>query len=175
MHWHYAGYVLRHKWFVFLAACRLGIPWLGAVHDLCKFSATEWTAYARFFHGRQAHSRRDGVGYYKPGDTGDPAFEAAWVHHVQSTKHHWQAWAVATPEGTIACHPLPDRYRREMLADWRGASRAQGTATVQMWYRCHRNDLQLHPETRAWLEGQLGVKGEPDDDASELSVVQEAR
>jgi hypothetical protein len=173
MHLRYARYVLRHKWFVLLAAIRLRIPWLGLVHDLSKFSRAEWGPYARFFHGQTAHSRRDGVGYYKPGDTGDPAFEAAWLHHVQCTKHHWQSYAIVTPEGGISLHPMPDRYRREMLADWQGASRAQGAASVKEWYARHHDKLHLHPETREWIEWQLGGRVTLRDEPAELSVVHE--
>ncbi len=176
MHLRYARYVFRHKLFVFLAACRLHIPRLGLLHDLSKLSRAEWAPYARYYHGSSARPRRDGTGYYKPGDTGDPAFEAAWLHHVHSTKHHWQSWAVVTPEGGISCHPMPDRYRREMLADWQGAARAQGVASVKEWYARNHAKLHLHPETREWIERQIGPLTEVSlrDEPVELSVVQEA-
>lgn len=32
----YLSYIIRHKWFVFIAACKLGIPWRGITHDLSK-------------------------------------------------------------------------------------------------------------------------------------------
>lgn len=52
--------------------------------------------------------------------------------------------------------PMPDRYRREMLADWRGAGRAQGFGNdVSSWYAKNRDKMVLHPETRAWIDEQL--------------------
>lgn len=51
--------------------------------------------------------------------------------------------------------PMPDCYRREMLADWRGAGRAQGTPDVRAWYRANQHKMRLHPETRAWIENEL--------------------
>jgi hypothetical protein len=52
--------------------------------------------------------------------------------------------------------PMPDRYRREMLADWRGAGRAiNGYEDAAGWYAKNRDKMQLHPETRAWIEQQL--------------------
>lgn len=37
-HLAYLWYVLRHKYFVFVECCRLGVPWRGLVHDLSKLS-----------------------------------------------------------------------------------------------------------------------------------------
>lgn len=55
--------------------------------------------------------------------------------------------------------PMPDRYRREMLADWRGAGRAQGNPNTARWYLSHRDGILLHPETRRWVEEQLDLPG----------------
>lgn len=70
-HLKYLSYVLRHKWFVFLAACKLGIPWLGIIHDLSKFRLSEWLPYARHFHNPDGSHKevRGKTGYYKPTDT----------------------------------------------------------------------------------------------------------
>lgn len=53
---------------------------------------------------------------------------------------------------------MPDVYRREMLADWRGAGRASGNPDTQAWYLANRANIFLHPETQAWIEAQLGIK-----------------
>ena len=45
----------------------------------------------------------------------------------------------------------------EMLCDWRGAGRAQGTPDTAAWYMAHGHKMQLHTGTRAWVERQLGV------------------
>ncbi len=59
--------------------------------------------------------------------------------------------------GDSACcpDPMPDVYRREMLADWRGAGMALGFPDTLGWYTKNRDNLKLHPETRAWIEAQL--------------------
>jgi hypothetical protein len=41
---------------------------------------------------------------------------------------------------------------KEMVADWRGAGRAQGTPDVGGWYRANREKLGLAPATRAYVE-----------------------
>lgn len=154
----YFRYVLRHKWFVFLAACKLGVPWLGIIHDLSKFSPDEWIPYAKFFYGTNK-SRRDKTGYYKPTDTGDKAFDFAWLLHQKRNKHHWQWWVLPEDNGGVKVLPMPERYMREMLADWSGAGRAQGHGDdVKPWYLANNHKMQLHPDTRAWLEMMIGAE-----------------
>lgn len=166
-HLKYANYVLRHKWHVFWAAVDLGIPWLGLVHDWSKFRPSEWRAYARYFYGPGATNRRDSTGYYKPTDTGDPAFDRAWLLHVRRNKHHWQYWSMPLDGGGTKPLPIPDRYRREMLADWTGAGRAQGSkAGPRDWYVENGSKLQLHPDTRKWIESNLGLDRLPQNEAA---------
>lgn len=154
-HLHYLSYVLRHKWFVFVEACKLGIPWLGILHDLSKFRPDEWGPYAEFFYGKTARAHRDVTGYYKPTDTGDNAFDFAWLLHQKRNRHHWQWWILPEDNGGIKVLEMPVRYRKEMLADWRGAGRAQGTPDTKLWYQASQGKMQLAPETRQWTEGIL--------------------
>ncbi len=55
--------------------------------------------------------------------------------------------------------PMPDRARREMIADWIGAGRAYvkdwTLLETSRWYEARKDKIQLHPETRAWVEQQL--------------------
>lgn len=63
------------------------------------------------------------------------------------------------PGDSVCCpDPMPDVFRREMLADWRGAGRALGYPDTKAWYVKNRDNIHLHPETRAWVEKQLGVE-----------------
>src|SRR5258708_40255385 len=83
-HCRYLMYVLRHKWYVFVYGSQLGIPFLALLHDNSKFLPSEWFPYAEFFYGRkpaQWGSPRDKTGYYKPTDTGNAAFDFAWLLH----------------------------------------------------------------------------------------------
>jgi hypothetical protein len=53
--------------------------------------------------------------------------------------------------------PMPDKYRREMLADWRGAGMAQNKPDTAAWYNSQRHNIILHPETREWVEKELKI------------------
>ena len=50
---------------------------------------------------------------------------------------------------------MPDKYRKEMLADWKGAGKAQGTPNCKKWYLINKNKMRLHPETRRWIEENI--------------------
>lgn len=156
-YWFYLKYLLCHKWYVFLACRRLGIMRRGLTHDWSKWLPSEWFPYSEHFYGRFRRERRDSTGYYKPADTGDPAFDFAWLLHQKRNRHHWQWWVLPLDGGGIRVLPMDDISRREMLADWIGAGRAQGRPDTKHWYEVNGNKLQLHPETRAWIERELGL------------------
>lgn len=154
-YWRNLVYILRHKWFVFMACCQLGIPWRGLVHDLSKFRPDEFTAYARYFYGSGRTAYSPSAQRAISGD--DPAFDLAWHKHIRRNDHHWQAWVLHQDDGQVKLMPMPGAVRREMLADWRGAGRARGSTDTRGWYLDNRDNILLHPETRAWVEAQLGI------------------
>lgn len=160
----YLKYVIKHKWFVFLECARMGMPWRGVVHDLSKFRPSEFFPYANHFHGRfrdvAAAERKKGIGYYKPTDTGDPAFDHAWFLHQKRNAHHWQYWTLPVDLGGIKVLEMPVECVKEMVADWVAAGKAQGTylhgddhyQATRRWYavNCHR--MCLHVRTRELVE-----------------------
>ena len=154
----YLYYILRHKWFVFLEFCKMGIPFLGIIHDWSKFRPSEFIPYAKYFYGDKKSDikkGRDKTGYYKPYDTGDNAFDFAWLLHQKRNKHHWQWWLLPTDEEGLKIFEMPKKYMKEMLADWQGAGRAQGTPDTGVWYMKNKDKMQLAPETREWIEVNL--------------------
>lgn len=115
----------------------MGLPlYLLVLHDWSKFLADEWFAYADVFREGSAGP------YYAKSDK----FDAAFLRHCARNKHHWQHWAGAE---------IPARYRQEMLADWRAAGRASGRPDTLNWYMLHHDQIQLHANTRRWLETKL--------------------
>lgn len=156
----YLKYVLRHKYFVYRECLNLEVPLLIAIlHDWDKFLPDEFLPYARFFYNPDGTKKqiRDKSGYYKPDDTGDIAFDMAWLSHARRNRHHWQYWVLATTDGEKVVD-MPEVYRREMLADWRGAGKAQGTPDTMYWYVTNREKMRLHSDTRKWIEAQLGYE-----------------
>ena len=137
----------------------MGMPIRGLVHDLSKLLPGEFFPYAAHFYsnGKKAQVR-DKTGYYKPEDTGDRRFDFAWFLHQKRNRHHWQWYAMPTSESGLKCFPMTKKDRKEMLADWRGAGRAQNTPDTKGWWQKNKDKTFLHAETREWVEKQLEEK-----------------
>lgn len=98
--------ITRHKWLVFKLCCRAGIPWRGLVHDLSKYSPTEFIESAKFYQGVRSPIpvARDVQGYSK-----------AWLHHKGRNKHHIEYWY--DPEVPNKFPIIPYKYTVEMICD----------------------------------------------------------
>ena len=136
-HWAFIKYTLRHKWFVMIECFRMRIYWRGIKHDWTKFLPIEYFGYVSRF--------RTGVFNYDKAME-DIVYQRAWLHHQNYNDHHWQHWALVQESGEIFCVPMPDKCRREMLADWRGVGKSLGKPEVVVWYTSMRHRIQLHPE-----------------------------
>jgi hypothetical protein len=146
-HLRYFSYVVRHKWFVLTYGIRIGVPiHLLILHDLSKFLPDEWMPYVESFYGDR--------------DRAKPRFDLAWLKHQRRNRHHWQSWVLINDDDGIYPLPMPDRYIREMIADWRGAGRAMGKTDSMEWYISHRDKMILHRETQLRVETLLLPKGE---------------
>jgi len=161
MYWKYLSYVLRHKWFVFIELAKRRYYWAGIMHDVSKFYPSEFIPYARFFYGVKGSDikkGRDETGYYKPAQSGDMAFDIAWLKHQHRNPHHWQYWVLQNDDDGRKVLRMPERYAMEMICDWKGAGRAQGTPGVLVWYTKHQDDMLLHSATRATVEALIGYR-----------------
>lgn len=164
-HLKYLKYVLRHKFYVYQAGRKLGLGCIQLLlHDFQKFLPSEWFPYTRKFYGgsypdKGFKFRNPQLGNIRTREQVNAEFDLAWLHHQKlGGKHHWQWWVLHEDDGDTKVLPMPDKYRREMLADWRGAGRAiHGKDETPQWYEKTKGGRKLHPATQAWIEGQLGV------------------
>jgi len=146
-HLRYLSYVLRHRWYVFIECLKLGIIWRGLTHDLSKFLPSEWFPYANFFYDVAPD------GGNRPGY--EEAFDLAWLKHSHRNKHHWQYWRLREDDGGTKLIPMPLKYVKEMLADWRGAGKAQGLTELGPWYEKNWRKITLALETRDLLHSLM--------------------
>ena len=164
-HLKYLSYVLRHKWFVFVECCKVGMYWRGLVHDMSKFRPSEWFPYVDSFYGGPWPEED-----YEPRDMGMRRvrvrckqdvrndFNKAWLLHQHRNPHHWQFWCLTQDEDEPKILEMPIKYVFEMMCDWKGAGRAQGHGNdVVPWYLKNRDKMKLHPETRGHIERLIGV------------------
>lgn len=153
-HLAYLKYVLSHKWHVFWACLKLGVPLHLAIwHDMSKFSPAEWSPYVHNFYYPDGTKKsvRDATGSYDPHKSG-VAFKRAWLHH-QRNKHHWQAWVSMSLDGEVDILPMPLVYILEMVADWIGANKANGgDGNPAKWWAANRSRMMLHKYTEETAE-----------------------
>ena len=155
-HLKYLSYVLRHKLFVLLAGLELGLPLSQLLlHDWTKFLPDEWFPYVEFFYGGKPVQTGENGYMHEASDT-QATFDTAWVKHQNRNPHHWQYWIVAYDDGGNQCLEMPMKYVLEMIADWKGAGRAQGKPDTLKWYDANYHKIQLHPKTRALVDTILG-------------------
>lgn len=75
--------VCTHKHWVFYYCCKVGIPFQGLIHDLSKFSPTEFWESVKYYQGTSS-----------PIDAckKENGWSAAWMHHKGRNKHHYEYW-----------------------------------------------------------------------------------
>lgn len=161
----YLKYVLVHKWFVFVAGLKVRASlWLLLIHDWSKFLPSEFVPYAQYFYNKekQATEGLDAIGLYGLAELAPwgfyikDRFNMAWLLHQRRNPHHWQYWYLMQDNDPNFPLPMPEKYAREMVADWAGAGRAiTGKWEVQAWYEKNKGIILLHPDTRLFVENLL--------------------
>jgi hypothetical protein len=142
--------IWKHKWFVFCAGLKTRAPlWQLLWHDMSKFSPSEFPHYARKFHG---------------GDTDPMGFGLAWLHHENANPHHWGYWIPRSGRYTNKPLEMPERYVREMVADWLGASRSyEGewpvSITTWNWFMNSFAGIVMHENTQVRVLEILELSG----------------
>ena len=112
----------HHKYLVMKECFKVGLYRQGLLHDLSKYSPTEFLVGCRYYQGNRSpnNAEREATGYSK-----------AWLHHKGRNKHHYEYWidySVDPGEGIIGLK-MPLQYVVEMFMDRIAASKTyQGDA-----------------------------------------------
>jgi hypothetical protein len=157
MYFRYFRYVVKHKWYVFQACRKLGVPWLGVLHDLSKLWPDEFVPYARYFYGRPpgGSPARDAIRERMQGN-----FDRAWLLHIHRNKHHPQFWVLRNDTDGVVFLEMPEKYVREMVADWIGAGMAihgygweDAPEKTRSWWSFNndKSGYRMHDRTRALI------------------------
>jgi hypothetical protein len=144
----------RHKYWVAVEGRKLGLGWWQLfVHDLSKLRPSELFGYAAW---KASQMKLEDGGTL----VNNRVYGRSWHLHYLRNPHHHQHWVYVNDQtGTIDPVEIPEKYCREMLADWRAAQMVRfGDTDVRPFYLTNRGRFLLHPTTRAWLEKQLEVE-----------------
>lgn len=143
--------VLLHKWYVGTECFRCGLYWQGIVHDLSKFSPTEFVESAKYFQGDSSPTiaSHEANGYSK-----------AWLHHKGRNKNHWEYWTDFY-DGEAKPIEIPMRYIAEMACDMVGAGKAYNQEPAWdygeplKYFREYGDHWLMTDRVRWWLEYYL--------------------
>jgi len=140
--------VTRHRNRVIAHCATAGIFWQGLLHDLSKYSLTEFVPGVRFYNGTHSPTEDERAQY---------GCSRAWMHHKGRNRHHWEYWTdYSHVQGGYAAVPMPRRYLAEMLCDRIAASKIYkggaytDAAPLEYLMRGKLRD-KMHPETQALL------------------------
>lgn len=109
------GTVVRHRNMVMIHCFKAGIIRRGLLHDLSKFSPTEFIQGVKYYQGIRSPNERERelFGYSK-----------AWLHHKGRNRHHFEYWTdYSMKTGKMIAVPMPDVYIYEMFCDRVAASK----------------------------------------------------
>lgn len=101
--------VTKHKHMVFVHCIKAGIPWRGFLHDMSKFSRTEFFAGVKYFTGDRSPTE------FERRENG---YSLAWMHHKGRNRHHFEYWTDYNPiTKQIEPIKMPIKYVKEMFCD----------------------------------------------------------
>lgn len=138
--------ITHHKWVVFKLCCKVGQPWRGLVHDLSKYSPTEFWESANYY-----------VGTHSPITEAkkDKGYSEAWLHHRGRNKHHTQYWV--DHDAPNATPIIPYKYAAEMICDKLAAGiiyeGKNWTKEMELsyWEEREKDILEMNPKIRDFI------------------------
>lgn len=134
----------------------MGLYRQGLLHDLSKYSPTEFMTGVRYYQGDRSPNaaEREAVGR-----------SLAWLHHKGINRHHLEFWIDYNLDRTDEDFPMigtkmPIQYVVEMFADRIAACKTyQGEAYTRKspweYYNRGRDHYVIHPDSRRQLEFML--------------------
>ncbi|MGN0299069.1 MAG: DUF5662 family protein [Lachnospiraceae bacterium] len=156
--------ITEHKKLVMQYCFRAGLYYQGIMHDMSKYSPTEFWVGAKYYQGYRSPNNAERE---------DRGYSAAWLHHKGRNKHHLEYWIDYSIEadGKMAGMKMPEKYVVEMFCDRVAASRIylkdqyHDGASWEYFDRS-RDHYIIHPDTAKLLEKLLLMLKEEGEDAT---------
>ena len=157
--WLHFKTITRHKLLVMKYCFRIGLYKQGLLHDLSKYSPTEFLVGCKYYQGTRSpnNAEREDIGV-----------STSWLHHKGRNKHHFEHWvdySVNDGEHVIMGAQMPRKYVAEMLMDRIAASKTyRGSAYKDSdplaYYKNAKEPPFMHIQTRRQLEHLLTMLAE---------------
>lgn len=102
-----------HRHLVMSMCFRCGMYKQGLLHDLSKYSPSEFIPSVKYFQGN-----RSPITYEKE----IKGYSECWLHHKGRNKHHWEYWTDRKAYELVT-YPMPFNYVLESILDKIAASK----------------------------------------------------
>lgn len=171
--WRHFKTITYHKLLVMKGCFRVGLYRQGLLHDLSKYSPTEFSVGVRYYQGTRSPNNAERE---------DRGYSAAWMHHKGRNRHHYEYWQdySGDPEkkGCMVPVRMPDRYLAEMIMDRIAASRvykgkAYTDASPLEYYQSGSAHGLIHPQTAETLERFLRMLAEEGEEKTFVCIREE--
>ncbi len=120
--WKHFRTITKHKLLVMHYCFRVGLYRQGLLHDLSKYSWTEFRVGCKYYQGDRSpnNAEREDLG-----------LSYAWLHHKGRNKHHYEYWIDYdfTGGNVLGGMKMPRRYVAEMIMDRISACRVYAKDT----------------------------------------------
>ncbi|MCR5667632.1 MAG: DUF5662 family protein [Lachnospiraceae bacterium] len=147
--WKHLRTILHHKNLVRSGCFKVGLYKQGMLHDLSKYSPSEFLVGAKYYQGDRSPNNAERE---------DRGYTSAWLHHKGRNKHHMEYWIdYSLKEGhPMAGMKMPTRYVVEMVVDRISASKNYQKERYQddsalKYYEHGRKHYLIHPDTEKML------------------------
>lgn len=168
--WKHYCTITHHKHLVMKGCFAVGLYKQGLLHDLSKYTPTEFLVGCRYYQGTMSPNNAERK---------DKGYSSAWLHHKGRNKHHMEYWIDYGVPGDDGEHggmcgmKMPLRYVVEMYVDRVAASKnyqkkRYTDRSALDYYLNGRKFHILHEDTKALLElllYMLAARGEKETNA----------
>jgi hypothetical protein len=153
--WNHFCTITHHKNLVMEGCFQVGLYRQGLLHDLTKYSPTEFLVGCKYFQGNMSPNNAERK---------DKGYSSAWLHHKGRNKHHLEYWidynvseTADKEHGGMTGMKMPVRYVVEMFIDRVSASKNYLKENYRddsalAYFQKGRGHYLIHEDTEALLE-----------------------
>lgn len=145
--------ITRHKLLVMKECFQVGLYRQGLLHDLSKYSWTEFRVGCKYYQGNRSPNNAERE---------ENGFSQAWLHHKGRNRHHYEYWIDYGLDGdkTMIGMKMPVQYVVEMFLDRIAASKVYKGDAYQdkdplQYFQGGKGQYLMHRETEKLLESLL--------------------
>ena len=156
--------IRQHRRMVMIHCFKAWIPIRGLLHDLSKYSPTEFIPGVLYYQGNRSPNERERE---------VEGASRAWMHHKGRNKHHFEYWTDYSMDGSgISGVEMPKKYVAEMFCDRLAASKVYRGSDFdpgdpyKFFLRGKEKRLLMHPATEELLGTILIVLRDQGEDAA---------